>query len=282
MDQKISNIRNVGLIYNSQIPAGYPLAEQILAWLEERGIEGWCCPRGDHPNADQPADLLITLGGDGSILRAIRQAAPAGVPVLGLNLGRVGFLTEAQPEAWEAALEHVLMGEGHVETRMMLRALLIRDNEVIAREDALNDAVISRGALARTVRLRTYIDGAPLTRYVADGLIVSTATGSTAYAYAVGGPIMPPWLDNILVAPAAAHLSLDRPLVLNAGAVVEVEVHTDLPGMLTVDGRLEGELHDGDRVRITRSPLRAHFLRLRTRHDFYSTLVARLTPCNGD
>ncbi len=282
MDQKISNIRNIGLIYNSQIPAGYPLAEKILAWLEERGIEGWCCPREDHHDEDKPADLLITLGGDGSILRAMRQAAPAGVPVLGLNLGRVGFLTEAQPDAWEAAMERVLMGEGHVEDRMMLRVLLIRDDETIAREDALNDAVISRGALARTVRLRTYIDGAPLTRYVADGLIVSTATGSTAYAYAVGGPIMPPWLDNILVAPAAAHLSLDRPLVLNAGAIVEVEVHTDLPGMLTVDGRLEGELEDSDRVRITRSPLRARFLRLRTRHDFYSTLVERLTPCNGD
>ena len=194
MDQKISNIRNIGLIYNSQIPAGYPLAEKILSWLDERGIEGWCCPREDHPDVDKPADLLITLGGDGSILRAMRRAAPAGVPVLGLNLGRVGFLTEAQPDAWEAAMERVLMGEGHVEDRMMLRVLLIRDDETIAREDALNDAVISRGALARTVRLRTYIDGAPLTRYVADGLIVSTATGSTAYAYAVGGPIMPPWL----------------------------------------------------------------------------------------
>ncbi len=228
------------------------------------------------------SDLIVTLGGDGSILRAMQRAAPSATPLLGINMGRVGFLTETQPEDWQATLQRVLAGEGWIESRMMLRATLKRQEQVIEQEDALNDAVVSRGALARTVRLKTSIDGTALTRYVTDGLILATPTGSTAYAYAVGGPILPPWLDNILIVPAAPHLSLERPLVLDANAIIEVEVHTDIPGMLTVDGRMEGELLDGDVVRIERSPLKARFLRLRDRNDFYRSLVARLTPRNGE
>jgi len=199
-------------------------------------------------------------------------------------MGRVGFLTEAPPDAWEEALSHILNGEGWIEARTMLRVTLLRAEETIAQEDAVNDAVISRGALARTVRLETSVDGAFLTRYVADGLILSTATGSTAYAYATGGPILPPWLNNILIVPAAPHLSLERPLVLDANAVVEIKVDTSMPtpGMLTVDGRMEGELLHDDVVRVERSPLEACFLRLRSRNDFYRTLVARLAPRNGD
>ncbi len=274
-------LRKIGVIYNVLIGRALPLAEEIVAWLHARGLEAWLSTTDAYVGT-RPADLLITLGGDGTILRAMRKAAPAGIPLFGINLGRVGFLTEATPEAWEEALQRVLDGEGYLEERTMLRVWLLREGRTVAREDALNDAVISRGALARTVRLRTYVDGAFLTRYVIDGLILSTATGSTAYAYAAGGPIVPPWLDNMLVVPVAAHLSLDRPLVLDAEATVEVEVHTEIPGMLTVDGRLEGELLNGDRVRVRRSPLRAKFLRLRGRGDFYSTLVARLTPHNHE
>ncbi len=274
-------LRKIGIIYNGLIGRALPLAEEIVTWLHARGLEAWLSTTDAYVGT-RPADLLVTLGGDGTILRAMRKAAPAGIPLFGINLGRVGFLTEATPGAWEEALQRVLDGEGHLEERTMLRVWLLREGRTVAREDALNDAVISRGALARTVRLRTYVDGAFLTRYVIDGLILSTATGSTAYAYAAGGPIVPPWLDNMLVVPVAAHLSLDRPLVLDAEATVEVEVHTEIPGMLTVDGRLEGELLNGDRVRVRRSPLRAKFLRLRGRGDFYSTLVARLTPHNHE
>ena len=149
------------------------------------------------------------------------RSAPAGTPILGINLGRVGFLTEALPESWEPTLARVLAGEAEIENRMMLCVTLVRGGEAIAREHALNDAVVSRGALARTVRLHTSVDGAWMARYVADALILATPTGSTAYAYAVGGPILPPWLDNIVLVPAAPHLSLERPLVLNAEAVGE-------------------------------------------------------------
>lgn len=280
--QSAREIQCVAVIYNPRVAATLPVAEEIVVWLEQRGCRATRYSRDEDTTGCPPSDLVITLGGDGSILRATQQAAPTATPILGINMGRVGFLTETAPEDWQATLERVLAGEGWIETRMMLRVTLSRDGQGIAQEHALNDAVISRGALARTVRLKTFVDGAELTRYVADGLILATPTGSTAYAYAIGGPILPPWLDNILVIPAAPHLSLERPLVLNADAVIEVEVSTEVPGMLTVDGRMEGELHHGDVVRIERSPLKAHFLRLRSRNDFYRTLVARLTPRNGE
>ncbi|OQA22577.1 MAG: putative inorganic polyphosphate/ATP-NAD kinase [Chloroflexi bacterium ADurb.Bin360] len=277
-------MQTIGLIYNPRVEASIPLAQEIAAWLESRGVSSWLCSTHKRP-ADGAclfkSDLLITLGGDGTILRAAPLTAPLGIPLLGLNLGRVGFLTECEPEHWVEVLERILANEGSVEERMMLQVTHLREGTMRAREFALNDAVISRGALARTVHLFTTIDGAVMTEYVADALILATATGSTAYSYAVGGPILPPWLDNIVVAPVAAHLSLDRPLVLNAQAVIEITVRATIPGMVTIDGRLVGELLEGDCVRVERSPLKARFLRLRNRADFYRTLVARLSPRNS-
>jgi NAD+ kinase len=282
MTSEERKIEQIGLVYNARVERSLPLAREISTWLDDQGIHTWYCATPEHPTIKKPADLLVTLGGDGSILRVAQRAAPAGVPILGINLGRVGFLTEAQPDSWEATLRRVLDGEGEVETRMMLCVTLLRDGEPVAQEQALNDAVVSRGALARTVRLYTAVDGTFMTRYVADALILATPTGSTAYAYAAGGPILPPWLDNIVMVAAAPHLSMERPLVLDAQSVVEVAVKTDIPGMLSVDGRMEGDLHDGDIVRIERSQIKARFLRLRNRNDFYETLVQRLTPRNGD
>jgi NAD+ kinase len=279
-------MKNIGLFYNSHVPASLPLAKEIAAWLKARDVRTWLCARENAPTdriCSPETDLVITLGGDGTILRATSITAPLGIPVLGLNLGRVGFLTECMPERWQQVMSRILAGEGEIEKRLMLQVDLLREGDVIAQDVALNDAVISRGALARTLRLEASVDDAKLTRYVADGLILATATGSTAYSYAVGGPILPPWIDNILLVPIAAHLSLDRPLVLSDEAVIDIVVHTEVPGMLTVDGRLSGgELQEGDRVRISRSTLRAHFLRLRSRGDFYRTLVERLTPRNGE
>ncbi|MGC9521355.1 MAG: NAD(+)/NADH kinase [Anaerolineae bacterium] len=277
-----TKIERIGLVYNARVSQSLPLTREISAWLNERGIHTWQCTTSAHAEMAEPADLLITLGGDGSILRTAQCAAPAGTPILGINLGRVGFLTEAPPAYWESTLERVLAGEASIEPRMMLCVTQIREGKHLAQEHALNDAVISRGALARTVKLYTFVDGAMLARYVADALILATSTGSTAYAYAVGGPILPPWLDNIVLVPAAPHLSLERPVVLDAEAVVEVRIETEIPGMLSVDGRMEGELLNGDVVRIERSGLQARFLRLRSRSDFYETLVDRLTPRNGD
>jgi len=272
----------VSLVYSAQVEPALPLAQTMAAWIRAQGREAKVAARDAFVLPDMVCDLVVVLGGDGSILRAMRQAAPLGVPLLGINLGRVGFLTEAPPEAWQDTLRRVLAGEGWIESRTMLRAALWRKGNCLAQDDALNDAVVSRGALARTVRLKTSVDGIPLTRYVTDGLIISTATGSTAYAYAVGGPILPPWLSNLVIIPAAPHLSLERPLVLDATATIDIEVATEMPGMLTLDGRVVGELLNGDMVHLERSPLKGRFLRLEGREAFYRTLVARLTPHHGD
>jgi NAD+ kinase len=250
-------------------------------WLEARSHCHWQASSWDEAVVEQEIediDLLITLGGDGTILRAARMGACHGVPILGLNLGRLGFLAELQPGAWRSKLGQVLAGEYWIEERMMLHAQFLQNGECRRSFEALNEVVVSRGSLARMVRLSVYVDGGYLTTYASDGLIIATATGSTAYALAVGGPILPPELRNILVIPIAPHLSLDRAVVLAEGSTVSVEVSTDHTAMLTIDGQFEVELKDEDKVVVKASPHRACFIRMQEPTYFYRTLMARLRP----
>lgn len=223
-------------------------------------------------------DLVLVLGGDGSMLRAGRLTAASGVPVLGVNLGRLGFLAEVQPGEWREVLERVLSGEGWIEERMLLRVEHWRGEEMLCVHEALNEAVVGRGTLAPPARLRTMIDGYELTTYVADGLIIATPTGSTAYALAAGGPILPPELKNILLVAIAPHLSMDRAIVLAQGTTVEVQPYTDSEhaAILSVDGQVNERLTDGDRVRVTMSKNVARFVRMRAPSYFYAGLMARM------
>lgn len=271
-------MERIGLLHHPKLPATQPLAESMARQVEEHGLAAWVGSTWDVEAVSQEItnlDLLVTLGGDGSILRAARMGCEQGVPVLGINMGRLGFLAELEPEEWADALPRLLAGDYWLETRMMLKAKYHRRETCLGYE-ALNDVVVSRGSLARIVRLETHIDGSYLTTYAADGLIVSTATGSTAYALAVGGPILPPQLKNILLIPIAAHLSMDRAIVLSQGAVVKVLVRTDHQAILTVDGQFEYELQDGDWVTVQASPHSGHFVRLQDRTYFYRTLMDRL------
>ena len=222
-------------------------------------------------------DLWVALGGDGTMLRVSRLAAPYGVPVLGVNLGRLGFLTEVQPEEWPEALKRVLAGDFWIEERMMLRAEHYRQAECLGAYEALNEVVVGRGAGAHLVRLTTLIDGGEITTYVADGLIVATPTGSTAYALAAGGPILPPELRNILLIAIAPHLSVDRAIVLAQGSTVDIIAHSDYEMHLSVDGQLGRPLLDGDRIRVRMSEHLARFARVRPPAYFYTTLMARMT-----
>ncbi|MGC8946149.1 MAG: NAD(+)/NADH kinase [Anaerolineae bacterium] len=186
----------------------------------------------------------------------------------------MGFLTEAEPDGWEEVLERVWRGEYWVEERMMLRAT-VGDRPA---RDALNDVVVGPGALGRVVHLEARVDGDLLTTYVADALIVATPTGSTAYALAAGGPIMPPQQRNILLVPVAPHLSLDRAVVLAEGVRVRVVVRGHSPASLIVDGEVVAELAPGEAVEVGSSPRVARFARVRERDYFYRTLMARLAP----
>jgi NAD+ kinase len=220
------------------------------------------------------------LGGDGTLLRAARLGAPHGVPMLGVKMGRLGFLAEVFPEHWQAPLLRMLQGDYWIEERLMVHTSLTRDGDgdmcTVCQYDALNDVVLSRGALARVVRISVELDGGYLTTYTCDGLIVSTATGSTGYALAVQGPILPPELRNMLVIPIAPHLSMDRAVVLAEGTEIRLRVYSDHQTMLTVDGQFVVEVQEGDEIVVTSSPHLARFIRLRDRSYFYQTLMEKL------
>ena len=272
-------LRAVGIFVHPRLPAASPLAREIARWLEERGVRVWETDSLDEGTVlpDLPdTDLLVTLGGDGSILRAAHHTAGHPTLILGVNLGRMGFLTEAEPDGWREVLERVWQGAYWVEERMMLRATVGTGDLPV--RDALNDVVVGPGALGRVVHLEARVDGDLLTTYVADALIVATPTGSTAYALAAGGPIMPPQQRNILLVPVAPHLSLDRAVVLAEGVRVRVVVRGHSPASLIVDGEVVAELGPGEAVEVEASPRVARFARVRERDYFYRTLMARLVP----
>jgi NAD+ kinase len=272
-------LHRVGVLYHPKIAASDQLAKDIATRLQQLGAQTWVGSTWDEEAVRAQAsqlDLLVVLGGDGSMLRAARMGAPHGVPLVGINLGRLGFLVEVRPDEWPEVLPRVLDGGYRIEERMMLKAESRRGEELLGQHDALNDVVVSRGSLARIVRLHTHIDGDHLTQYVADGLIVSTATGSTAYALASGGPILPPTLKNILLIPIAPHLSMERAIVLDQGSAVDMRIVTDHQAILTVDGQFEFALLDGDRVTVKASSHVARFVRLQPPSYFYRTLMERL------
>ena len=271
-------MKRIGLLHHPILPDTQPQAERMARETEAHGLAVWLGSTWDQNSVAAEIadlDLLVTLGGDGSILRAARMACGHGVPVLGVKMGRLGFLAELEPDAWGQALPRLLSGDYWLEERMMLYAEYHRRKDP-RQYEALNDVVVSRGSLARIVRLETYIDGSYLTTYAADGLIVSTATGSTAYALAAGGPILPPELQNFLLVPIAPHLSINRAIVLGKGDRVEIQVHTDHQAILTVDGQFEYELQDGDLVTVQASPRASRFVRMQDRTYFYRTLMDRL------
>jgi NAD+ kinase len=221
-------------------------------------------------------DLLVALGGDGTMLRAVHLCAPSGVPILGINLGRLGFLIEVERDGWKEAVDRLLAGDFWLEDRMMLRARLHRGSQMIGDWDVLNECVVGRGKMVRLVRLVTEIDGAYLTTYAADALIAATPTGSTAYALAAGGPILPPDLRNILLVPVAPHLSIERAVVLHEGSSVRVTVKTDHEATLSVDGQTPVDLLNNDAVEVCASEHTAHFVRFQDRGYFYRNLTAHL------
>lgn len=279
--ERAQPFRRILVLHHPKKEETRPVGEAIYHWLREQGYEVWLGLTWDVETVGPQipgSDLIVVVGGDGSTLRTARMAAPQGVPIVGVNMGKVGFLSEMSPDNWRARLAQALGGDYWIEQRMMLTARSYRDGVLIGEHLALNDIVVSRGSLARVVRLQTEIDGDLLTTYVADGLIVCTATGSTAYAMAVGGPILPPELRNILVVPIAAHMTLNRAVVLSEGSLVRIHISTDHQAILTVDGQFEFELRDGDHIDVMTSECVSRFVRLGTRAYFYRSLLDRLSP----
>lgn len=260
----------------------------IRQWLKTRGVTSTVATT-DNPRLRKKIDggefdLLIALGGDGTMLRAGHLAAPKGLPILGINLGKFGFLMQLSRDDWLATLPRLLEGDYKIENRMMLQAQLWRGDSLMATHQVINEVVVARGQVVRPIRIRAAVDGYPLAGYVADGLIASTPTGSTAYALAVGGPIMPPELRNILIMPVAPHLSMDRAVILPEGASVVITVDSDHEAVMSVDGHEPALISNKDRVTVTASELSVQFVVFQDPGYFYRNLSNYMeqNPSIGD
>jgi NAD+ kinase len=263
------------------------LSQRIAAFLESKKVHASAGLLHDQATRkhlqDGQFDLVVALGGDGTMLRAGHICAPLGIPLIGINHGHFGFLIELDVDQWESHLPRLASGEYWHEERMMLQVQLRRGSETLGSWDALNEAMVGRGRVVRPVHLATRLDGRPLTTYVSDGLIVATPTGSTAYALAAGGPILPPTLRNILLVPVAAHLSVDRAIVVAEGASIEVELLRGDEAVLSVDGQPPVEMQLGDVVEARASQHTLTFLRFQEPGYFYERLLSLMdnNPATG-
>jgi NAD+ kinase len=265
------------LLHHPKLPHSLALAQEWATQLQQLGARGTVISAWDEMEIHRRAPgatLAITLGGDGTILRAARACASASLPILAINLGRVGFLSEMMPEQFDARA--VFQAKYWIEERTMLHAVWSREGKPLGESEALNDVVVGRGKLARVIRLATYIDGDYLKTFVADGTIMATATGSTAYVFATGGPILAPEVKTLVLVPIAPYLSQLKSLVLPEGSHVLFRLDTDHDAILTVDGQIDVELRNGDEILVQASKNVARFARFQPRTYFYGTLVDRL------
>lgn len=274
----------IAILYHPMIPRSRPLADEVHAWLTQRGEKSWLASTWDVSLPEQLNDevrFLIVLGGDGSILRAARYAAAAQIPLISVNLGKLGFLSEINPQEWPVKLAHILAGDYWLEKRLLLQATWKRDGQILGHYMALNEFVIGRGSQARVIYLHLYVNDDHVTTYAADGLIIATPTGSTAYALAAGGPILTPETPNFLVIPVAPDLGLNRALVLPDNASATIEVHMDHEANLTADGQDTMSLCDGDTIHIHRHAHESYFARVGSSGYFYDRLMHRLGRSKG-
>jgi NAD+ kinase len=280
MNMTSHSIRHVVIAYHPEIQEAIQEADNISAFLEKSDIQtsqGLITDQELHKRLiAHEFDLFISLGGDGTMLRAGQICGRIGVPILGINLGRFGFLMEVRQNQWQNYLPLLIKGDFWLEERMMLSAQQWRAGKKIGEWEALNEAVVCRGKTVLPVHLDASVDGRFLTTYVADGLIASTPTGSTAYALAAGGPILPPELRNILLVPVAPHLSIDRAIVLAEGSAVSITVQTTHSAVLSIDGQLPIELENGDCVEVCAGEHNVHFIRFQDPGYFYRNLTPHM------
>lgn len=275
----MSLLRRVAVLYNPFSEASVVRSAEVAAWLRARGVMTWhgvSQEARDNPSAVGDTDLMVAMGGDGTILRAARLCFPLDVPLLAVALGHLSFMAEVQPEEIYTGLEMLMQGGGWHDERTLIRAFLYRGGQQIADFAALNEVALSRSDVGRVVNVHVTIDGSSLTTYHADGVLVSTATGSTAYALASGGPIMDPRSRALLLVGIAPHLTQVPSMVLHEDAVVALQLRSRHPAILAVDGRENIPLYEGDEVVVRRSPKVCTFVRLSPGSQFYTRLVARL------
>ena len=252
----MKSIQSVGIIAKKQEQRVRRVMNEIVQWLRDRNVDVSMEPEAEDASADfisADLDAIIVLGGDGTLLRAARLVGELGVPIVGINLGSLGFLTEVRLDERYAALEALLDGRYGIEERGMLRVEVSRDESALSGYLALNDAVINKGALARLIELEISIGEQPAIFTRSDGLIISTPTGSTAYSLAAGGPIMYPTLEAIVVTSICPHSLTNRPLVMPNRQELQVRLMRGRDVMLTIDGQVGMSLRPNDCIRLSRA-----------------------------
>ena len=273
-------MKRIGILYHPLNEAAGTLARELQGFLESQGVSVWVCSawEGEEARAQvNNTDLIISVGGDGTILRTAQAVIPALIPITGINLGRLGFMTELKAEESKTKLSALLAGEGWIDERATLEIELSATDQGATRIfHALNDVVVARGAIARLIYVDASIDGQPLTTYKADGVIVATATGSTAYSLAAGGPILHPRAEEFLLLPILPHLSSAYTMVLPSTAVVKLGVSTPHQATLSIDGHINLPLSSGAIVTVKHSSDKVRFLRIYPETSFYSSLEQRL------
>jgi len=277
--------RCIGLIANVSKSLSSDMVPPLVRAFEDHGItvlpdestgELIGIKGASRPELAARCELIVILGGDGTILEAQRALRPEAPPLFGINLGSLGFLTSVGGAAWREAVDCIASNSYRISPRTLLQVDLIREGATVASERGLNDAVLSRGELSRLIRLGVRIDGTPLTEYNADGLIIATPTGSTAYALSAGGPVLTPESGVFVIAPICPHVLTMRPVIVGERSVIEITPSRDATDVfLSVDGQSAMRVGRGEFVRITRA---AETLRLATLPDtkFFDVLRQKL------
>lgn len=271
----------IGLVVNEDKSGGLETGQEMVDWLRARGIKVYLTQKrlsqGDFgqlvwstENEVEPClDCIIVLGGDGTLLQTARAVARSGVPVFGVNFGQMGFLTEIELGEIYPALEKLLAGHFTIEERMMLEVSIIRDGETLQNSIALNDVVVAKGAFARLITLHIFVNQEPVGIVAADGVVVATPTGSTAYSLSAGGPIVPPSLEVILITPICPHSLTSRPMAVSPESTVKVVLASQMGStMLTLDGQHGFRVQKDDEIVISKAPVGARFIKLKGRTFF--------------
>lgn len=255
----------------------YLEAKSIIPWID--GESAALIQRNDLAQTEsglKNLDVMVVLGGDGTLLRAARTMSDYNVPILGVNVGHLGFLTELEADKIEAALDMIISKNYTLDERMFIECKVIRNKRLAASYRALNDVVITRGTFARIIQLSTYVDSQHVVDYQADGIIIATPTGSTAYSLSAGGPIVEPSLDCLIITPICPHTLAARSFVVRHDSVVVVKVeanHEDM--MLTIDGQISFPLQSYDLIEVVQSTIKAKFVKLHQR-SFFTILNNRM------
>ncbi|HEV2122007.1 MAG TPA: NAD(+)/NADH kinase [Chloroflexota bacterium] len=276
--------RRIGIVVGRHREDSTDLASKAADIARRGGATVWEAGSWEAPEVQdhlQGTDLVVCFGGDGTIIRGARLAAPFDVPVAGVNFGKMGFLAEFAPEEVTVALPGLFAGEFWIEERITLDVQHRRNGERLNSYLTINEAVVGRGRVNRVVRLHTWVDDQYLTSYAADGLLVATPTGSTASNLAAGGPVLPPDMEALVMVPVMPFVSFRNPVVLSASSRVDVQVDvTPAPplheAILSIDGGTTVMVQDGDRLTFTVGDVRCRFARVRARNYFHAMLVPKL------